>query len=167
LTPVPPLQADTHYRRFNTSLNRGAFFNSSSSQWRSMDRSMVWRTMKHSELRNFGMSILSALDRSRWSASVSSRLTTTNGHWNRFDMWLDVPLSWSGCWRGKTNICPCQKTAPSFLSPNPSNSLSKNFTYQGLHTTLETGINRNSNKDYETAESDRDKASTEKSRRIV
>jgi hypothetical protein len=155
---------------------------------------MVRRTMKHSQLRNFGMSILSsftvfqqkklyafltsALDRSKWSASVSSRLTTTNGPWNRFDRWLDVPLGLSGCWRGKTNICPCQKSGPSFLSSNPSNSLSFiNLTYQGLHTTLETRIVRNSNKikvvcskDYETAESVEhvtDTACTEKSRRIV
>ena len=158
-----------------------------------MDRSMVRRTMKYSQLWNFGMSILSsfsafqqkklyafltsALDRSQSPASVSSRLTTTYGPWNRFDRWLDVPLGWSGCWRGKTNICPCQKSAPSFPSSNPPNSLPFiNSTYQGLQT-FETRIIRNSNKimaicskDYVTAESVEhvtDTACTEKSRRIV
>jgi len=116
--------------------------------------------------------------RQKSSASVSSRLTTMNDPWNRFDRWLDVPLGWSGSWRGKTNICPCQKSAQSILSSNPSNSLSFiNFTYQGLHATFETRIVRNSNKikvicfkDYETEESVEhvtDTACTEMSRWII
>ena len=80
-----------------------------------------WTPRKEKQIKLYAF-LTSAQDRSKWSASVSGRLTAKNGPWNWFDRWLDVPPGWSGCWRGKTNICLCQKS--SFLSSNSSNSLS-------------------------------------------